>query len=284
MTATTVTTTGCFKPIKGLVLSTFILLVLGIAESSYAAPTSLVASKDAYIRSGTYGDKNYGTNPLLLVKYAAGHTNSVNTHRKIYTQFDLSSVAPATIADANLATLSLTVGDAMIGSVDPTAVYTFHVYGLTDGASEDFDEGTGTTTSPASSGITYNNAPFNDAAPNVITGGVDVGTFSLIGRGTAGDVVSLTSASLLNFVQSSTNSIVDFAIVRDSPEVYAYNVVHTFASKEHGGGYAGPTLTLDHTSAVTTIPEAGSLALVAPVLGLLGFALTVRKSHPYHRS
>lgn len=255
------------------VVATLAFTTLGIIGASYASPVSLLASKDAYIRSGTNGNRNYGADSYLQVKYADGNVNSANNSRKSYTQFDLSSVTPASLTSA---TLSLTVGDAVIGGDDGTTVYNFHVYGLTDGASENFNEGTGTTAVPTAGGVTFNNAPFNNATPNAITGGVDVGTFSLTGRGTAGQVISLNSAALLNFIQGDTNSIVGFAIVRDTPELASFDVVHTFASKERGGTFAGPTLTVDSVSA--SVPEASALVLIAPALGLLGVVMTARKS------
>lgn len=263
------------------VVSSVALVALGIVGVSYAAPVSVEASKDSYVRSSAFDDKNYGADSNLQVKFAATNANSVSNNRKSWIGFDVSSVNPATILSANLA---LTVGDP-IGASNNNLPYTFHVYGLLDGTRDNWVEGTGTTaaaTTPANSsfGITWLNAPGNNGASSSGVDPldtVDLGTFTFNGRGGApGTVINFTSAALVSLINADTNGTVSIVLTRDTPEGAGNedSVVQTFASRTHAS-FAGPTLTMD-TDAVV-VPEAGALTLALPALGLLGL-VGLRKS------
>ena len=262
-------------------LSTLVVTALGIAGASYASPISILASKDAYIRSSANSNLNYGADANLQVKFAANNTNSVSNNRKSWIGFNLGATDPTTITSA---TLALTVGDS-IGANDNNLAYTIHVYGLVDGTRDNWVEGTGTTAAPTTppnslAGITWNNAPANNTASSSLldpTGSIDLGTFVLNGHGgPTGTVINFSSAALLNLINTDTNGTVSIALTRDTIETTGNTdtVVQTFASREHGGGLAGPTLLLNST----TVPEASALVLIAPALGLMGMVMAARKS------
>jgi len=268
---------------KFIVASAMALVAFGVAGASYAAPVTLLSNKDAYVRSSAYNDKNFGADDNLQVKFAANNDNSVSNNRKSWIGFDLSTVTPSAIQSA---TLSLTVGDP-IGANNNNLDYTFHVYGLIDGTRDNWVEGTGTTAAPTTpanslSGITYLNAPGNNIASSSLvdfSDAVDLGTFSLTGRGGAtGTVIDFSSAALVSLINSDTNGKLSIVLTRDTMEGVGNtdSVSHTFYSRNHNGGADGPKLTVS-TDAVTVVPEASALTLVVPALGLLGL-VGLRKS------
>ena len=251
------------------------LTTAGLTATSQAAPVTLNASKDTYVRSGGNAALNYGSASMIQVKNAFGNTNSGDAHRKSYIGFGLGAVVPATVTSA---TLSLTVASNtsnLVGNNINNEPYTFHVYGLLE-AQDNWDESTLTWNTAASYG--------NDTtSPNNIVGEVDLGTFTINGFGGApGSTVSFTSAALTSFVQSDTNGTISIVLARDTQEFNPptpgvnkneNTLAQNFLTKE------GSTTNMEKliVNAVTAVPEAGALTLIVPALGLLGL-VTLRKS------
>jgi hypothetical protein len=191
-------------------------------------------------------DANFGTTDTIYLKNDWG-TGFVN--RKGYVRFDLSSVNEP-IDDASLS-LSF-VEDTHTTS----AVWSFNVYGLSDGhAGENWSE----------TGITWNNAPANNTSSGgSLLGGqashlgsFEIDTSTLV----AGDAVTFSSSGLTSFLQSDTDDLVTLVFIR--PDLTLTNV--GFATKEHSE-FAPPTLTL------TTVPVPGAAILFgAGLLSLIGY-------------
>lgn len=234
--------------------------VVSLSASTARADTTLSAQADTFVRGGTSADANFGADDNLLVKFGVG-TNGVNVHRKSYVRFDLSPLSGV----VTQATLSLTISDAIIGNItDTTQEYTFHLYGLIDGVGENWTEGDGTLSSPSTTGITWNNAPANDTTSGfgVTSDALSLATFTLVGRGTAGQVINISNPTLLSFLNADTDNQVTFILARDTLEISDDNqnsVIHAFASKERGGPFAPPTLTVLTSNEA---PEPTSLALL----------------------
>jgi hypothetical protein len=233
--------------------------ILGAIAASFAfnAPSSAAIidldttagnGADSYVSTWPgERDTNFGANDTFYLKNDLG-TGFVN--RKGYVRFDLSSIDQP-IDDASLS-LSF-VEDTHTTS----AVWSFNVFGLSDGhAGENWSE----------TGITWNNAPANNTASG---GSLLAGQASLLGSFdidtsilTEGDGVSFSSAELTSFLQGDTDDLVTLVFIR--PDLSLTNV--GFATKEHAT-FVPPTLTL------TTVPVPGAALLFgAGILSLLGYS------------
>jgi hypothetical protein len=142
---------------------------------------------------------NFGTEESFHLKndLSRGFDN-----RKGYVRFDLSSINQP----INDATLRLSFSEDTHSS---SAVWSFNVFGLSDGhTNENWSE----------TGITWYNAP----AHNITDGGslmdgqvahlgfFDIDTASLV----AGDGVTFSSSELISFLQSDTNDLVTLIFTR----------------------------------------------------------------------
>ena len=96
-----------------------------------AAPSTLVTTADAHVRSGTYADQNFGTATQINVK----NTPDPDYNRDAYFKFDLSSVA--TVSNAKL---------RVFGNTDDGTAVIFSASAVVD-------------SSWSETGITYNNRP-----------------------------------------------------------------------------------------------------------------------------
>lgn len=183
-------------------------------RAGWADTLSLLSDADAYVRGGTFAGQNFGADADLQSKFALV-TDGAFFHRKDYLRFNLTPATGGILSSS----LALTVSDASIGTVgNATQVYTFHVYGLTDGAGDNWAEGTGTTAAPTTTGITWNNAPANDTASgNLLTGlATSLGIFTLTGRGTQGQTINFSNPALTTFLNADTNNLATFIITRDT--------------------------------------------------------------------
>ncbi|MBP2830675.1 DNRLRE domain-containing protein [Aquimarina sp. U1-2] len=115
--------------------------------------TVIFPREDAFIRGGANADINYGSDPLLWVKKAAGETST----RKSFLKFDLSSLN----STVRSATLKLTVESVNNGAPD-----NYTVAFVND---DTWQENT----------ITWNTAPTSEANITTITGVNDVSEITL---------------------------------------------------------------------------------------------------------
>jgi len=229
-------------------------VVSGVGNT-FLLPTNAGNGADAYIRGGSSSTGNYGSADYMELKA----TSSADVVREAYFRFDLSQAPWDRFLEADL---TLTV-DGSAGSTDPGTVWTFDLYGLEDGfvaasgeLGEDWGEGD----------ITWDNAPGKDtsgAGPDLadVFGGAPLATFDITGTGNSGDTITISSEdfpALAAFLNSDTDGLATFILVRSTEEFDGQTVVHRIFTKE--GGMA-PYLTL-------RVPEPSTMALA--LLGLLG--------------
>lgn len=112
-------------------------------------------SKDSFVRASSYASENYGADVEFFIKESGLGDNTRNSYR----QFDLSSIS-GTVSDATLRLFVTTIQ----GQTNITT--TVEAYAVSD---DSWVEGTGTIASPASSGLTWSNAP---ALGNLLTSGL----------------------------------------------------------------------------------------------------------------
>lgn len=204
---------------------------------------TFTATHDAFVVGGTPND-NFGSSDSLTA-------TSVSS-RKAYIQFDLSSITDP----IDTATLSFDV------RTSPVPTFTFNVYGLNDGVTgEVWDEST----------ITFNNAPGNasgfsavDAAETTLVDSFDLDRTLF----PVGNTVTLSSTQIADYLNSDTNGIVSFLIVRQTSGSQG----SAFYSKENTASAIAPTLTI-----TTTIPEPSTYALLGGLAAISLVAWRKRK-------
>ncbi len=237
--------------------------ILGASATApaQAAPTFITPAQgrgaDLNIRGGTvFGSGNFGDHQILRVRNTADLGNA----RKSYVRFDLASL-PAPAKNATSATLGLQLAPSE-GKSPADRVWTFNVYGLKDGsAGENWDE----------KSVNWNNAPANVAtSPLDLTPDTTLlGNFTITGTGKPGQIVQLSSAALLKFLQSDTNGEVTLILARrEAGEAPEEDVMHIFASKEYATT-APPVLSVAYNGEMAALPNAlqwASLPAVTPPL------------------
>jgi len=228
-----------------------VLTAIGFAAPAQAAVVNLSAHGDIDIRSKDLANNGYDRNVNVV-----GNTNpdpAAGRNYKAYIRFEL----PADFGTANSATFQMT------RAVAGTFGSPHDVYGLNDGANDNWDELDGTGV-----GTTWNNAPGNvTTSPSGFTDSLFAGQFFTASKssgGANGDSISMTTADLVNFLNLDTNGFVTLMVGR----LQQSSSFDQWASSEHAT-LAGPQLILDYTP----IPEPASLAL----MGLGGLALVARK-------
>lgn len=179
---------------------------------------NLLPSKDSFVRGGSYDDDNYGTNTTVIAK----ESTSANYDRKIYVQFDLSSVS-GTVSDA-----SLTFDVANI-----SANVTAKIYQV------DTDSWTET-------GITWNNKPSTNGliesfSVNTSATSVTFNVTDYVNAQAAGDdVVSFQIAINENatFSLSSRESTIPPVLSVTTAAAYPSEIVVAEDARVRGGTYA----------------------------------------------
>ena len=252
-------------PIRSLLLLAQLLSVtLTLGARPAAALTITTADgvgADTYVRwreGEAETDTNYGdaTTVRVLDPRILNSTAFSNT-RKPYLRFDLSAVGDDVVTAA---TLQLTYAGTATGELRDSEI---QVFGLDDG---DPGESWGELD------ITWTNAPGNFQSCCNFDGNVTsfLGEFTREGDLPAGEIVSFSSAALLNFLNADTDGQVTLMLAgvgNGDPGVFS-----AFTSKESAnvanGTAQAPTLELD----VVPIPEPGTAALLGLALGALATA------------
>ncbi|HEY1170976.1 MAG TPA: DNRLRE domain-containing protein [Verrucomicrobiae bacterium] len=167
------------------------------------------------------GTENHHSDSLMLVK----NTHTPGYRRKAYFSFDLSTIKGQKVENAALALTFEPTGYGFASRL-PTCVFT--VYGLKDGAQDEWSEHE----------IIWDNAPANRNGGNEIdsAAAVPLGTFSIEPEETSGLRVISTPA-LTEFINSDHNGQATLIIVRETSETVlkglASGLVHGFAGNYH---------------------------------------------------
>jgi hypothetical protein len=185
------------------------------------------AGADTFVRHGTYGDDNYGSNGSLLVK-----DGSTNYHRKAYFRFDTLGIDNAAVQDAELQ-LSVSTNNG-VGD------WTVNVFGLNDGdAGEGWIEGNGGSDDNPPGEITWNNAPANNTGSgNGVIGSrtTDLGDMPVAQSAGAGTRVGYGSAALAQFLRDDTDNQATLILTRNNTDGNTGSQNLGFYSKEFTAG------------------------------------------------
>jgi len=214
-------------------LSIAAVVLLAMAVPSFATTVTLTAVADSWIDEANQGT-NYGSDVGLAIKNS-GSTNSA----KAYMRFEL----PVDFDTATSVTFKITRG--WLGN-SWNANYNLH--GLNNGTSETWGEST----------ISWNNAPANDGSDYGFGSDATgvLGTFTTLGAnygGAAGQIMTVSTANLLSFINTDSDGNVTLMLGRPSSTT-GYD---TFAAIGHWRGAA--QLELDYTP----VPEPATLAILA---------------------
>lgn len=244
-------------PIPAFLLLPLLVLITASPMSALTITTADGVGADAYVRWATdpgdpIPDTNYGSASNLLIVSGFFPPNAFANARKVYLRFDLAALGAGGVADADLR-LTFLGGDAIDTEIN--------VWGLMDG---DAGEGWGEDT------ITWNNAPGNTQSHWVmdLNRVVQLGSFERAADAEEFDVVTFSTASLIDFLGADTDGQVTIMLTGNSGRSVDLS---SFASKESaavGTGQASPA-TLE-----VTVPEPSAAILLA--LGLLAGARSRR--------
>lgn len=249
--------------------SPFVMFVFGVMVIGFAQPASALfvptdidaPSDDVYIRGGAHAGTNYSTgvnSDQLRLKA----TSTVNSRRKSYIKFDLSTLANPDVGLITGVTFNIDFVDSGAGTDDGSTEWTFEVYGLLDSLDNNWSEG----------GATWNNtiaAPAGNVDSNAfnlteVYGGASLISFTRTGKGLG--AVNLSNSNFVDFLKADTNEEVSFLIRRVTSEVSPISYVHALAAN---GSIAGDPASLNIIQDIqdNPVPAPGSLALL--LVGLL---------------
>ncbi len=196
--------------------------VIDAGDGWQAITTAFGRGKDSYIQPGRGLRTDFGKHPFLRVKHSGQPKPELN--RKGYIAFDLSKFSGHTIEDAELV---LTIEPSELGFASFVPDATFAVYGVTDEATDEWDENE----------LTWNSAPAHNPEqaerhqPMMSTVKL-LGKFEIaqgINRGTR----KLRGKDLADFLNTDTNQIATLVICRETCETADSGLVHAFATKEN---------------------------------------------------
>lgn len=197
-------------------------LIVSDSQGWQTISTNYGSGRDAFVQSSP-SSRNFGKEPFMRVKNT---THDKNLIRKGYAAFDIEKFELSHIEDAEF-TLHVEPSDLGFATLVPDS--TFHVYGLTDEAEDDWEE----------LGITWQSAPAQPSEgpqrhlpdPQKT---VHLGTFTLP-QGTSRASRTIRGSALADFLRSDTNGIVTLIICRETDETARNGFVHAFATRENRG-------------------------------------------------
>ncbi|MEX2212695.1 MAG: hypothetical protein WD768_01120 [Phycisphaeraceae bacterium] len=206
----------------------FCAALFAFAMPADAGAVTVAAGGDSYIQLSV-PTTNFGTSSTLLVKH-----NTDTFLRKAYVRYDTSSIDGL----AGDASLTFNFVETGVGNLDAAGLaqsWQFQVYGLNNGdAGEFWVEGNGGADNNPAGEINWNNAPANNTATGngVLANATSLGTFSVLGKG-IGPVV-FSSDALVDFLNSDTDGLATFILVRNTPQtVGTNNYAHGISSREN---------------------------------------------------
>lgn len=179
--------------------------------------TAMGRGKDRYVQP--LFPSPHSSDILLLVKKTT--PDSSDYTRKAYIGLDLASIAGMKIVDAQL---SFTFTPTGLGFASEVPDATFAVYGLTDESLDNWDE----------RGMRWTDAPANQPGGSSL----DLAKVVLLGKfaipqGTPSGTRSIAGERLVEFLNSDTNQMATFILVRETAGSGRTDYVHGFANKNH---------------------------------------------------
>jgi ferric-dicitrate binding protein FerR (iron transport regulator) len=179
--------------------------------------TAIGRGKDRYVQP--LFPSPHSSDILLLVKKTK--PDSSDYTRKAYIGLDLASIAGMKVVDAQL---SFTFTPTGLGFASEVPDATFAVYGVTDESLDNWDE----------RAMRWSNAPANKPGGS----GVDLAKTVLLGKfeisqGTPSGTRSISGERLADFLNSDTNQMATFILVRETAGSGRTDYVHGFANKNH---------------------------------------------------
>ena len=240
-------------PTRALLLLPLVALLAAPSAFALTITTADGVGADTYVRWATNPtdpepDTNYGSVTSIRVASPFFPPNAFAGTRKTYLRFDLSALGSGGVADAELQ-LTFLGGDA-----DDTEI---NVWGLDDGdVGESWDEST----------ITWNNAPGNFQSHWIpdLNRTTQLGSFVRAGDAQNLDVLTFSSASLVDFLNADTDGQVTILLTGNSSSATDFSSLASKESAAVGTGNAiPPTLEI-------TVPEPAAALLL--LVGLLGAA------------
>ena len=199
------------------------------------ATAALTALMDASIKQDS-ATNNYGAATTLTVKNASGVAKG-----RVVLVFDTSSVpANATISSAQL---SLRCESTVVAN-QPSRLALM----LVGETLSDVIEGTGTTGTPTTDGVSYNTV---DGSESFATAGGDKEpgvaevSFDPNASTTPGVIADINVTDQLNYARTNYGHLSQVAFLLY--QVSGTNATVNYASKEAGGGKQPPTLTITYT-------------------------------------
>ena len=181
--------------------------------------------KDSYVWGGKPND--HVSEELLLLKNSLDLSGP---HRKAYLGFDLSSIEPGTIQQAELVLRFTPTGWGLASHLDSSE---FQVWGITKDALDSWKHGE----------LDWDNAPANDRSNGSLLMEAEtqlLGEFR-IPRGIQSGTFGIRGEQLANFLNQDQNRLASLVVTRKTQENRAGGLVHAFASQRHPF-LPGPTL------------------------------------------
>jgi hypothetical protein len=181
--------------------------------------TATGKGKDAYVYN--VEDQKHRSDILLLVKNQGTSPHGKLYDRKAYVGIDLSSFAGRQVIEASL---TFTMDKTNMGFASEVPDSTFAVYGLTDESLDSWDEST----------LTWDTAPANrfGGAALDLSKVKKIGTFD-VAQGVYSGTRSISDPALVDFLNSDTNQMATFILVRETQGSHRQSLVHGFANKRH---------------------------------------------------
>jgi hypothetical protein len=174
--------------------------------------------KDAFVQPMAVIPADRRSHTLLLLKAAGG--KQAEWTRKAYLGFDLAPVARQRLLDAEL---SVTFAPTGMGFAALIGDATFTVYGLTDGARDDWDE----------RAVRWDAAPANRPGTAIDPAkAVPLGSF-VLPQGTQSGTVTVGGPALLDFLARDANGLATIILVRETLGKGGSDLVHGVVSRRH---------------------------------------------------
>jgi ferric-dicitrate binding protein FerR (iron transport regulator) len=193
--------------------------------------TAMGRGRDAFVMLRSEIPEDRRSDTLLLVKNPVAKPEHAQWSRKAYLGFDLATINPAKIVEAEL---SIAFAPTGMGFASQVPDATFALYGVTEESQDTWDE----------TAVRWPTAPASASSAGTVdlTKAVRLGTF-MIAQGDQSGIRTVRTPELAAFLRRDTNRFATIILVRETQGVGTHDLVHGFASRRHPT-LAPPTLRL----------------------------------------